>query len=37
MIMSATSDAEAKVNKDRAAKPSREKRMDVFMLEIGKA
>lgn len=33
MIVSATSSAEAKVNKDRAAEPSREKRMDVFILK----
>jgi hypothetical protein len=33
MIVSVTSDAEAKVNKDRVVEPSREKRMDVFILE----
>ena len=33
MIVSATSSAEAKVNKDKAAEPRREKRMDVFILK----
>ena len=33
MIALATSSAEAKVNKDRAAEPRREKRMDVFILK----